>query len=300
MMRRIAGMLDAAGHLGVWAGLYVTAAYVCLAQCSGNDSAAADPRALFVVFATSASVYLLDRLKLTDRWLDRADRASHPSRHEFLASHARIVRPCAMLLSAGALVVGLGVHPLLGVVVLGAHVGVVLYAGLPREDARSIRRARIKDMLLIKNGAVSVSITAFAGTTVILTDAETSGMRALSAATTEPCALIVPVAGLFGIILADTMLCDIEDAPADRLYATNTVPALWGSGATWPAASALILVACLLLLGCTARTWTDARMLWPVGLLATQAALLISRPSRSRDIIDVRLPLVGAVVSTIS
>src|SRR4051794_14870771 len=90
---------SAASHLALWASLYVTGAVVCFGQVAGIGFAVAlDQRhavALAYAFSTAAAVYLLDRVKVRDRWLDPADREAHPNRHEFLARNAPKVRALA-------------------------------------------------------------------------------------------------------------------------------------------------------------------------------------------------------------
>src|SRR5262245_41220741 len=100
---------SAASHLALWASLYVTGAVACFGQVAGMGFSGVLDRsrglALVYGFLTAAAVYLLDRVKLRDPWLDPADRAAHPNRFEFLARYAAKVRvlAAAMALASAAL-----------------------------------------------------------------------------------------------------------------------------------------------------------------------------------------------------
>src|SRR5262245_35844690 len=82
-------------HLALWAACYVAAAVVCFAQMAGIDSLVSRPdrvRAAAFSFLVAGAVYLLDRVKLRDAWLDPADSAAHPERFAFLQKRTGVVR----------------------------------------------------------------------------------------------------------------------------------------------------------------------------------------------------------------
>src|SRR5689334_4858757 len=117
-------VVSASSHLALWASLYVTGAVVCFAQVFGLE-ARAETLAwmLGYSFCTATAVYLLDRVKLRDRWLDPADRAAHPHRFEFLARNSAKVRVLAAVMALASAAVGCMLSPLAPVLTLAACVG---------------------------------------------------------------------------------------------------------------------------------------------------------------------------------
>ncbi|HZK79712.1 MAG TPA: hypothetical protein VFC46_01565, partial [Humisphaera sp.] len=98
-------LLSTFSHTAVWAGLYLTGAVVCVAQISGIDRLVA-PRVKIIAaafaFCTAVGVYLLDRVKLRDAWLDPADEQANAARFAFISGHAVYVRGAMWLLLATA------------------------------------------------------------------------------------------------------------------------------------------------------------------------------------------------------
>jgi 4-hydroxybenzoate polyprenyltransferase len=268
-------------------GLYVTASLLCLVQTSGLDLPPARAVAAYIcALATGMSVYLLDRVKLTDHLLDPADPHAKPGRYSFIHPRRARLRGLAFVLATvGAATAGF-VHPLGVLLVLASFVGIHLYSG---RAAHSGPRRRVKDHLLIKNFAVAASITAFA---VVL------GLLG-SVTESRSWPLVVAAAALLAMrIAADAALCDIDDEEADRLFGTRTLPTLIGRERTW-----LLALAVGLLLVAASWLWPapagvrNARLLWSGLPLATGAAIRVWNPAQLRDLIDIRFGLIGLIAA---
>src|SRR4051812_12969576 len=107
-------VFSGASHLALWASLYVTGATVCFWQLSGLAPATGQPESgfgLLCAFFTAAAVYLLDRVKLKDAWLDPADREAHPDRYSFIASRSMAVRALLVICVVASAVTGYLVTP---------------------------------------------------------------------------------------------------------------------------------------------------------------------------------------------
>ena len=146
------------GHLGVWAGMYALAAFVCLSQLVGTALWFGLPRwdAMLCVLITGIAVYGLDRVKLAGEWIDPADIAAQPERYEFLRRTQRTVRFTAAVLLVAAGCIGARVSWLVPLLVLFGAVGTVAYAPWPRRGA-----ARLKDRLWLKNAYVAGGMSLF-------------------------------------------------------------------------------------------------------------------------------------------
>jgi hypothetical protein len=287
-------VLGRAGHLALWAGLYAGAAVVCLGQTAGVpgwESAWARWDLLVYAWATAAAVYLLDRVKLADRWLDPADAAAHPRRYAFLARRAGRVRGLAAILIAVALAAGARAGWVAPAMCAAAAAGVVLYAGRPRRE-----RPRVKDVLILKNLYVAGGITGFAVLVALLAHGGGASLR--DGLMARPAALAAAAALLLVRVAADAALCDLDDESADRAHRTATLPVWLGRYPAWNAAMALrLLVAAALLIpyGGPAR----ARLLWAAATAASSIALRLWRPARVRDVVDARFAVEAVVVSAL-
>jgi 4-hydroxybenzoate polyprenyltransferase len=270
------------GHLAVWVGLYVAGATVGFARLAGLPMA---PAAIGAAFCTATSVYLVDRVKLRDAWLDRADLEAHPARYAFLTRRTGLVRALAAVLG----VAGAGLAATLGawapLLVVAAYGGVFVYAGRRAGTGR-----RVKDLLLVKNFAVAGSIAGFAGAMAML------GALARGWAWTEsaPHDLLLGLVFLGGQVLADAVLCDLDDAESDRRFGTATVPAKYGRGAAWALALAVHAGLTALMVAWPAGAGAyAARWRWGLLTLGTTVALRRWNPPKVRDLVDLRLALVA-------
>lgn len=279
-------VLAAFSDAAVWAGLYVIGAVVCLAQVAGVD-ALIRPRIKIAAgafaFCTAAGVYLLDRVKLRDDWLDPADAQAHPRRFAFIAGHARSVRRVMLSLLIAAAWMGAEAAAWGAIVPAVAAAGVLIYAGRPRGG-----RPRPKDIVLVKNLYVAVGITGFAvmvALAAVRPGAGLAAMRHIAAAHAGP--LLLASVFLVARVLADAVLCDLDDEEADRRFGTETLPIHLGRKRAWNfafnvrvcAAGALILIPAL-------PPW--ARVGWAAVTVASSITLRLASPARLRDWVDAR------------
>src|SRR3954469_13059925 len=71
------------GHMGVWAGLYVGAAFVMATQLAAGGRLGPRPDLLLGVVLVASACYALDRVKLRDGWIDPADVEGQAERYAF-------------------------------------------------------------------------------------------------------------------------------------------------------------------------------------------------------------------------
>lgn len=294
---RVRSLFERLGHLAVWLGFYVCGAFVLLHLLLRRDPAHwPDPRVLIAAWCTGVGVYLLDRVKLADRLLDPSDAASHPSRYRFLAARSGLVRATAVVLGAIGVVSGGSVHPALAAVVPLAFVGVWLYAGvrvLP--DGR--RRRRVKDVLIVKNLAVGGSITAFVFVLVLADAAHANGTGLREELVRDPIRTAWAAVFLAGHVFLDAVLCDVDDRRADARFGTHTIATRAGVfGAWWTAivGNGVLLIAAL---GLRWRLELPESLRFGALMLATLVGLRLWRPTRVRDLVDLRLPACALAVA---
>lgn len=268
--------------LAFWPGLYLAGAVLFVIYIT--DAAPIHPfgPALFALM-TGVGVYLLDRIKISDRRLDPADRAARPARFAFLTAHTAGVRLLAAAsLAASVLIAWRSAPPgrigWLAAVPLVAAAGVVVYAAGPRRT-----RPRPKDIIVFKNAYVASGIVGFA---------------LLTARLWEPAPLLtspdhitpwVFTAGvLFARVFADATLCDLDDIEADTRFGTSTIPGSIGVIRTKRAAiTARVLLAAFLAIIPIGPT--PARLAW-AGLTVLSSILLLPLPPRRfRDPVDIAL-----------
>lgn len=291
-----------AGHLAVWVGLYTAGAAVCFTHIAGQPLSVS---VLWIAGMTAMGVYLLDRVKLSDGMLDPADRQAHPDRFMFLSGRTRPVRALAIVLGLIAMVLAAGIHPLAIAMVPCAFLGVFAYAGFPRYRRRGrpgssrARGLRVKDILLVKNVAVAACMTIFTGLLVLLPGAADRDWRDVWQ-TWQADGPNIAVAGvfLFGLILADAILCDIDDAPADAAHGTSTLPARFGVSTAWLVAGMLYVgIGLLVVIHPGGEPLAHARRTWALLTIASVAVLYMCRPKTLRDLIDLHLPVVAAIAA---
>jgi 4-hydroxybenzoate polyprenyltransferase len=282
-------------HLTLWASLYCTGAVVCFAQISGSGLARGLDRSwaltLAYAFTTAATVYLLDRVKLRDPWLDPADEAAHPDRFGFLARCASRVRLLAAATGVASVVLGWALSPLAPLLTVGACVGVVAYAGRPRRE-----RARIKDVFLLKNGFVAAGITAFAAVVCVMSAEQGRSRETVLRLVQENWPLLAFAgAQLFVRVFADAAVCDLDDEHADRSYRTATLPTHLGRWRAWNVAAGLRIALGIVLLA-TPIGPPGPRMAWGLVTIASTVLLRLWNPRRVREAVDARLALEAMVV----
>lgn len=309
---------EAAGYLALTLGLYVVAAGLSFAQVCGmwggwGSGGWADwlPPAgergawaagLGYLFSVGVGVYLLDRVKLSDVRLDPADAVAHPERAAFIARHSAAVRGLMMAMFAVGAACGAWVWWGLVVVEGMACAGVVVYAGKPR-----VVRARPKDVLVVKNACIGGAITGFAVVTMWVVGmgeerGAAAGWRALWAGVMSgvPLGAVAVGAGqLFVRVMADSIICDLEDEEADRAFGTATLATRFGRRAAWNVASGMRVVvgAGLIVAGVGGGSgglggglgeWSWK---WGVVTIVSTVVMRVADPKRVRDWTDVRFPM---------
>ncbi len=273
-------------YAAVWPGLYVAAGVAYISQIGVGRVVRWD--ALLMSLLTGMGAYLLDRAKLRDDWLDPPDGVAHPERFEFVRRHRRGLRVMALLWLAGATWLGWRMSDGgwgAAMPVLSAA-GVVAYAAGPRRG-----RARPKDVLVLKNAYVAGGICGFA----LLTHLAACGARVGELAGGVTPALVYGVVTLFLRVGADSVLCDLDDAHADRRFGTATLATRLGRVGAWNVAFATRLVLAGVL---AAGLVGDPRagLFWGVATGATSLWLRVARPRRLRDWVDGRFAIEAAVV----
>ena len=149
-------MLRPLGHVGLFSGLYVAAAFVSLAQLAGVVIVP-PPLALLSITLLSTAAYALDRVKLRDRWIDPSDPTSQPDRYAFLQPRARTVRALAFLMLLVGGLLGLTYTDWAPLAALLIPLGVLL--GMPLPGGMRLLAARRAELIPWgwgMNGAFSV------------------------------------------------------------------------------------------------------------------------------------------------
>jgi len=249
------------GDLAVYPAVYLVAAVWLFSDAAGN---ALDPSIPFIVAVLALGLYLLDRVKLQEGWLDPADLQGQPARHGFLRRHSGAVRlgafACLVLAGIGLIVFE---PQLLFVVPLGvAAVLVYAFAGP--------KRRRLKDLPLVKPLLIGIGITLLA---VIAGGPGSEGH-------------LLPAIFLVLVTTGDAAACDIEDRHTDRRFGTRTPAAILGSRKGWlvpVACHAGAMVASLAFRGTSAPPIAAALLVTTAGLAAADAETV-------RDLVDIRLP----------
>jgi len=277
-------MFTILGHLGVWAGFYALAAFICFSQLAGTNHNWLLPRweAMVCVLLTATAVYSIDRVKLTARWLDPADVAAQPERYGFLSPHNRSVRTLAFVLLLIAALISVRLSTLLPFVILAAAVSTALYAPMPRR-----KFARIKDRLWLKNAYVAFGMAGFAGLFALFSHARANYSTLLHVALERPLPLIIAFAVVALRIFFDAALCDMDDEATDRRFQTHTFATTLGSPRVWNWAGlgrGGLAVGMLF----AQPVAFQIRVSWCVAMVLGMIALRSRHPVRIRDTVDVR------------
>lgn len=286
-------MLKAAGHVGVWAGLYAVAAFAFILEIGGITERGHDAGrracAAAAVLLLTAGAYALDRVKLRTVWIDPADALAQPERYAFLRTHAAAVRIGALLAIVAGAGAGLVVSrwaPLAGVV---TFTGVVIYAPGPRARAK-----RLKDRLWLKNGYVAAGMTGLATLAALAVASPLDGPQAWLGAAREHAPALACACLLLGArVWLDAAISDIDDEAADRISRTGTLPTSIGGPRTWRLTGLLraaVIAGTFLCTPCPLHP----RLAWGLAAVAGFIALRWVRPEKLRDAIDLRFPAEAA------
>lgn len=277
-------MVPVCGHLGVWAGLYTLAAFLCFSQLSGVPLGQPLPRweAMLCVFLTATGVYSLDRVKLVSRWLDPADALAQPERYQFLIPRSVSIRLIAVVLLVAAAFAGHAFHPLAAALVALAALGTVIYAPMPRR-----KTARVKDRLWLKNLYVALGMTLFCALIAVLAQPQATNRALSEFVLASWVVLALPFAAVGSRIFFDAALCDIDDEPTDRRFGTDTFATRLGGKSVWNWAGYGRLAIAVGLLFARPLPAT-ARLGWAVAMVLGMIALRWRHPVRIRDTVDLR------------
>lgn len=272
-----ASVVLAAGHLAVWLGLYFAASYVAAVLVLDRRVLSAG---VVASFCAGVGLYLLDRVKVRDAWLDPADRVAQPGRFAFLLARRRRVRAVAWSLLAVGAVAAMTIDPRNLVLPVLGVIGIISYSRMRPSGVRP------KDVLGLKNLSAGVAI----GGLAMVLAWQTPG-------TAAPLAAWVWLAGgLTLLVTADAALCDLDDAEADAAHGTSTVTTWLGRRWTWAIALAAhaLAGAGLVATGLLIDRVREPALLAGVNLAAT-VVLCSTRPGSVRDLIDLKLPAVVAI-----
>jgi len=219
------------------------------------------------------SCYLLDRVKLSDNRQDPADAIALPDRALLFAERSRSIRAVLVLELLLAMVTGFLISPLLTLIPLGALFGVHLYAG----RGASPGRPRFKDIRGLKSFFISSAHLALVIAALWGNDHDLIEHPRLI--------LIFGLLGIWLIVSADAILCDLDDMESDAIYATHSIPVLLGPSRAWGVALVIMTLgaACLFLRHAFTLPLTFAS----IAILLSALPTLKSR--NRRDLIDARL-----------
>lgn len=273
--------------LAVWPTLYVLSCFgvVILLAAPGPLEGARIAAAGGFVAATAAAAYLLDRVKVRDAWLDPADAVGQGGRFAFIARHAAPLRLTVIILVCIGTALAGWLSPWLVAAPLLAVIGVWMYAGRPRRV-----HGRPKDLLYIKTLYTSAGITGFS-LLVAFTAVNPRGLRAwVEEVGLHTMLWVIPGLALLVRVVADAVLCDIEDVESDRMHGTETVPVRWGTRRAWRIAMALRGVSVAVLL-CAVQFPVLARVTWATTMCTSSIVLYGTRPAWLREWVDAGLAI---------
>lgn len=270
VLRRIT-LLALLSYMAIWPACYTLGVYL-LAVLAIDRPKPSWQTTMYLLLVAHAC-YLLDRVKLSDDRQDPADAIALPDRALLFAEHAPKVRVLLVLELLSAMVMGYLISPLLALIPFGALLGVQLYAG----RAASPGRPRFKDLPALKSFFISSAHIA-----LVIAVLWGNNHNLIE----HPRQVVVlSILGLWLIVSADAIMCDIDDHDSDALYGTRSLPVLLGNAHAWVFAESMLLVGCGLLI---ARTHQPIELL--LVSLAIFASTLTTRTMKNRrDLIDARL-----------
>jgi 4-hydroxybenzoate polyprenyltransferase len=270
-------IFDIAGYLAVWPAFYLWSVAMMFADLAGLPRPGV-ATSIFLM-ALAMSVYLIDRVKLADRFLDPADADTHPGRHAWLWKHRAVARASALATGLVSGFAGFTLHPALAGAPLVGQIAVFAYSGLPPGTRNHF--ARLKDIPLVKNLAASLGLT-----TIAVLAVHHMGEPAFALDDFSPASVIAI------LVFADCLLCDVGDAPGDGRHGTRTIPVLFGTGVGRAIASIMVLGAG----GWAWRLNPDTGWAWALAIVVSQVVLVCLPGSLIRNGTDLRLPILAGVV----
>ena len=275
--------------LSIWSGLYLAGAAAFVFQLTHHPSII-PLWPIAMAWTIGIGIYLLDRVKLKNTWLDPADQAAHPIQQALIEKHPRKYRATAAAFLATAMLIAALNAPqnrlaFLETIPIAAALGVVLYAAMPRKQ-----RPRPKDIFAVKNIFTAAGISAIAITLAI------GATPASQAINTK--AFIFAAIAICLRATADAALSDLDDLKADAQFGTNTFPVVLGPAQTRNAAlAARMLIA--IALAIIPIGPSPARLAWAATSAISTASIWTLRPTLMRNPIDISLGLEAAIVAII-
>ena len=230
---------------------------------------------MVAAFSMAWFVYLLHRFRMAHR-----HSVASADRFRPLRDHARLVGLVLWVVGLLAVCAALMTSLWLPLLLLASVAGMLVY-GWGADGGRP------RDMLVVKNACVGVSMTCFWVLLVI----------ASGTASFEPSASFwLVVIAMSVIVLADAMYCDLVDMDLDARTLSRTAPVQWGATSTRWTADVLVVFASMLLVlsGTTSGERSTIWFVIPLLLLGSQGVLRLVRTRWIRTVVDCRLLLLAA------
>jgi 4-hydroxybenzoate polyprenyltransferase len=273
-VHHIASLLS---HLALYPAAYTLGVYL-LTVLSLNLRSPQWTTISFILIVAHAC-YLLDRVKLSDSRQDPADALALPDRALFFASHSTPLRVVCVVELIVSSVLGYLILPALALIPILSLIGVFVYAG--RGAAPS--KPRFKDLPTLKSIFIASAHLALA---VGVAWSDNPSLI------DHPRAHLVWIlTGVWLIVCADAIICDLDDMDSDALYATRSLPVLIGSAGAWRSALAMLLIGGV----CLLMPQTFALHQFCVSVMVVLSAIPTIRRNNRRDLIDARLLLIVLV-----
>ncbi len=228
--------------------------------------------AIGLITSIAWMAYLLDRAKPLARWHDPADQMADAARDAWVGRHRIGMNLAAIEAGIMASVLALIIEPWLVLLVPVGAASVLAYGA----RASDSRRVRPKDVLVIKNVLTGLAYATLIGCVLWVMLPSHEGLWIAQA-----------VVSL--MVMADAMLSDIDDTPADATFGTRTM-SVW-AGRRWARTVGLGVHGMAVVLWLVLGTGTGG--LFAYGLPLT--AIILTLSPALRTAIDLRAGLLGAV-----
>ncbi len=258
-------------HLAIYPAFYTLGVYLLAILAMEYPN----PGTITIVFIliVAHACYLLDRVKVSDANQDPADALALPDRALFFARNASMIRLLLVLEMLVSIALGFLIAPPLAFVPVGALIGVYLYAG----RGASPGDPRFKDLPALKSFFIACAHLALVIATLWGNDHDLLSLPRW--------VTVASLVGIWMIVSADAILCDLDDVESDAIYQTRSLPVLIGKHPAW------VVAIVTLGLGCAFLQVKDALSvpMIVVGLLIWVSALPTRVRKNRRDLIDARL-----------
>ena len=225
------------------------------------------------ILLVAHTCYLMDRVKFSDSRQDPADAIALPDRAILFSMHSKVIRAVLVAELVIATAAGFLISPTLILIPLAALIGVQFYAGRGAKPGSP----RFKDLPGLKSFFISTAHLALVIAVLWGNDHRLIEHPRLP--------VILDILGLWLIVSADAILCDLDDRESDAIYGTLSLPVLLGSNQAWILAQLILLAGCIFLA-------LESQYTIPSATLSS-AVFLSTLPTRHmknrRDLVDARL-----------